>query len=155
MPPDRHPKFYSAQRFTLNLTRAEMIAAGWSPSVRLFEAAACSVPIIGDAWPGLGEFFHAGSEILVAADSQDVVSFLMEMPEEERRVIGQAARRRVLASHTAACRAKELEACLLQICRPAEFTIGDATDHEHIQIQPELMARRRRLTDDGVVGRGE
>jgi spore maturation protein CgeB len=118
MPPDRHPKFYSAQRFTLNLTRAEMIAAGWSPSVRLFEAAACGIPIIGDAWPGLGEFFHAGSEILVAADSQDVVSFLMEMPEEERRVIGQAARRRVLASHTAACRAKELEACLLQICRP-------------------------------------
>jgi spore maturation protein CgeB len=118
MPPDHHPRFYSAQRFTLNLTRAEMVAAGWSPSVRLFEAAACGVPIIGDEWPGLGEFFHAGSEILIAVDSQDVVSVLTEMPEEERRGIGAAARRRVLASHTAACRAKELEAHLLQICRP-------------------------------------
>ena len=118
MPPHRHPAFYSAQRFTLNVTRAEMTAAGWSPSVRLFEAAACGVPIIGDEWPGLGEFFHAGSEILIAVDSQDVVSVLMEMPEEERRGIGAAARWRVLASHTAACRAKELEAHLLQICRP-------------------------------------
>jgi spore maturation protein CgeB len=119
MPPDRHPQFYNAQRFTLNLTRAEMVAAGWSPSVRLFEAAACGVPIIGDEWPGLGEFFHAGSEILIAVDSQHVVSVVVEMREEERRGIGEAARRRVLASHTAACRAKELEAHLLQICRPA------------------------------------
>jgi spore maturation protein CgeB len=120
MPPDHHPQFYNAQRFTLNLTRAEMVAAGWSPSVRLFEAAACGVPIIGDEWPGLGEFFHAGSEILIAVDSQHAVSIVMDMPEEERRGIGEAARRRVLASHTAACRAKELEDHLLQIRRPAE-----------------------------------
>jgi spore maturation protein CgeB len=118
MPPDRHRHFYSAQRFTLNLTRAEMSAAGWSPSVRLFEAAACGVPIIGDEWVGLGDFFHAGTEILTAVDSQDIVSVLMEIPEDQRRSIAEAARKRVLASHTAACRAKELEAHLLQICRP-------------------------------------
>ncbi len=46
-------RFYNQQRFTLNVTRADMIAAGWSPSVRLFEAAACGTPIISDAWAGL------------------------------------------------------------------------------------------------------
>ena len=66
MPPDRHARFYNAQRFTLNITRADMVAAGWSPSVRLFEAAACGVPVISDAWPGLNEFFRPGSRILVA-----------------------------------------------------------------------------------------
>ena len=34
---------------------AEMRAAGWSPSVRLFEAAACGVPVISDWWQGLDE----------------------------------------------------------------------------------------------------
>ena len=51
--PDRHPWFYGRQRFTLNVTRADMVRLGYSPSVRLFEAAACGVPIISDWWPGL------------------------------------------------------------------------------------------------------
>jgi spore maturation protein CgeB len=48
-----HRAFYNRQRFTLNVTRADMIAAGWSPSVRLFEAAACGTPIISDRWDGI------------------------------------------------------------------------------------------------------
>ena len=119
MPPFRHPAFYGAQRFTLNVTRAEMTTAGWSPSVRLFEAAACGVPIISDDWPGLDAFFNPGSEILIVGDSEGVVSAITELPEEQRRGIGEAARRRVLANHTAARRAKELEAHLLRICQPA------------------------------------
>jgi spore maturation protein CgeB len=58
--------FYGAQRFTLNLTRDDMKRAGYAPSVRLFEAAACGVPIISDTWPGLETFFRPGEEILVS-----------------------------------------------------------------------------------------
>jgi spore maturation protein CgeB len=50
LPPSEHAEFYAASRFTLNVTRADMIAAGWSPSVRLFEAALVrcrSSPIAG------------------------------------------------------------------------------------------------------------
>ena len=36
LPPEAHPEFYAASRFALNVTRADMIAAGYSPSVRLF-----------------------------------------------------------------------------------------------------------------------
>ena len=46
--PADHPAFYAASRFTLNVTREDMIRAGYSPSVRLFEAAACATPIISD-----------------------------------------------------------------------------------------------------------
>jgi spore maturation protein CgeB len=115
LPPDRHAGFYGGQRFTLNLTRADMVAAGWSPSVRLFEAAACGVPVISDAWPGLDQFFRIGSEILIAASTEDVVSILTGMPEDERRSIAAAARQRVLLSHSAACRAEELEHLLLAL----------------------------------------
>src|SRR4029078_9594457 len=51
--PREHPYFYASQRFTLNVTRQAMVDAGWSPSVRLFEAAACGTPVISDPWPGL------------------------------------------------------------------------------------------------------
>ena len=107
--PGEHRRFYNAQRFTLNLTRQEMIRAGWSPSVRLFEAAAAGVPIISDWWEGLDRLFEPDREILIAGDGDDVIRFLTEVPEDRRRAIGFAARRRVLSAHTAAHRAAELE----------------------------------------------
>ncbi|HEX8170841.1 MAG TPA: glycosyltransferase [Thermoanaerobaculia bacterium] len=107
--PREHRRFYNAQRFALNVTRAEMIRAGWSPSVRLFEAAACGVPIISDWWDGLGSLFEPGREILIAETAADVLHYLRRLDDEERRAIGARARDRVLGEHTAAHRARELE----------------------------------------------
>lgn len=113
IPPAKHCAFYCTQRYTLNVTRAQMVSVGWSPSVRLFEAAACGVPIISDFWAGLDMFFTPGREILIARSSDDVVRILQELPEYERRQIAVRARRRVLSEHTAARRAEELESILL------------------------------------------
>ena len=115
LPPGGHRRFYNGQRFTLNLTRADMVAAGWSPSVRLFEAAACGVPIISDWWPGLDAFFAPGREILIARSGREVLAFLRELPEAERAAIGARARERVLAAHTADHRAAELEGYVLPV----------------------------------------
>jgi spore maturation protein CgeB len=104
--PAAHRAFYNAQRFTLNVTRAEMVRAGYSPSVRLFEAAACGTPVISDEWPGLAELFTPGEEILIAKTTDDVLRFLQNT--ENARAIGQNARARVLAEHTATHRAGEL-----------------------------------------------
>ncbi|HZZ88343.1 MAG TPA: glycosyltransferase, partial [Caulobacteraceae bacterium] len=112
VPPAAHPAFYAASRFTLNVTRADMIAAGFSPSVRLFEAAACGVPIISDAWEGLDTLFRPGREIILAEDADTVLRALSDMPDGERKRIGSGARERVLAAHTAQHRAAELEAML-------------------------------------------
>ncbi|CAA9223134.1 MAG: Spore_germination_protein_CgeB [uncultured Chthoniobacterales bacterium] len=108
--PKHHREFYNAQRFTLNVTRADMIRAGYSPSVRLFEAAACGTPIISDEWAGLDEFFEPGREILIATSTEDMVEILQGMPESDAREIGRRARERVLAEHTAGHRASELVA---------------------------------------------
>jgi spore maturation protein CgeB len=109
LPPAGHRTFYNAQRFTLNVTRADMVAAGWSPSVRLFEAAACGTPIISDWWAGLDTLFVPGDEVLIAHTPEDTLRYVRELGEEERRAIGARARTRVLADHTAAHRAAELE----------------------------------------------
>lgn len=110
LPPPEHPGFYAAQRFTLNLTRADMVAAGWSPSIRLFEAGACGTPVVSDRWAGLDDFFRPGEEIIVAASGRDVADCLTHTSEPERCRLGRAARARVMESHTAAARARELMA---------------------------------------------
>ena len=107
LPPAEHAAFYSASRYTLNVTRADMIAAGWSPSVRLFEAASCATPIISDRWDGLETLFAPDREIILADSTEDVVE---QLPSTAPATIGQAARERILAAHTSAHRAEELEA---------------------------------------------
>ncbi len=113
--PAEHAAFYAAQAWTLNITRADMIAAGYSPSVRLFEATACGVPIISDDWRGLETIFAAGQEIVIACDAEDVLAALA-MPEAARDAVAQAGRARCLAAHTAAHRAAELRAAIAGVC---------------------------------------
>lgn len=110
LPPALHPQFYSSARWQLNATRADMVQAGWSPSVRLFEAAACGAAMISDRWPGIEHFFTPGEEILLPESTEEVIDILRGTPEDVRRAIGLAARERIVAEHTAAHRAEELEA---------------------------------------------
>jgi len=109
LPPAQHRAFYNAQKVTLNITRSEMLQAGFSPSVRLFEAAACGVPIISDNWPGLDLFFELDTEILIAYSGCEIEACLNGLSSARRKQIGERARQRVLAKHTAIHRAQELE----------------------------------------------
>ncbi len=112
LPPAEHADFYSASRLTLNVTRADMIAAGWSPSVRLFEAAACGTPILSDRWDGIDSLFEPGTAILLADTTGDA---LVALARSDADAIGMAARITVLAEHTASHRAAELEAHLAAV----------------------------------------
>ena len=109
LPPALHPVFYSSARWQLNATRADMVAAGWSPSVRLFEAAACGAALISDRWPGIDHFLTPGKEILLPSTTEEVVHVLANTHDDDRRAIGLAARARIVAEHTAEHRAEELE----------------------------------------------
>jgi spore maturation protein CgeB len=107
--PRHHAQLYSSSRITLNVTRREMVLAGYSPSVRLFEAAACGAAIASDNWPGLETFFTPGREILLVTGSDDIVRDLKNYDDSELQRIGRAARDRVLACHTSDVRAQEFE----------------------------------------------
>jgi spore maturation protein CgeB len=112
--PGDHARFYASQRLTLNITRQPMVEAGWSPSVRLFEAAACGIPVVSDWWAGLETFFTPGEEILVARSADDVVDFVHSR-DDELAEIGSRARARVLAEHTGERRAEQLERHVAQL----------------------------------------
>jgi spore maturation protein CgeB len=127
LPPGSHSEFYCSLRYTLNLTRQHMAAAGYSPSVRLFEAAACGVPVISDAWPGIDELFIPDREILLANETDDIVSILSESRQVKHRKLAAAARERVLKSHTAEARAIEFERYVGEVInRPAGMATVEA-----------------------------
>jgi spore maturation protein CgeB len=122
--PSQHRRFYSQQRFALNLTRAAMIKVGYSPSVRLFEAAACGTPIISDCWPGIESFFVPDREILLAKGPKEVLGFLSNISEQERSDIASRALKRVLRDHTSARRAQQLEEILQQVAASRECGVN-------------------------------
>jgi spore maturation protein CgeB len=132
LPPRQHAEFYAMQRFTLNVTRADMRSAGYSPSVRLFEAAACGTPIVSDDWPGLAEIFLPDEEILVAHSSRDVCEWLRSMTEADRLRIAANARERTLAEHSSLHRAEQLEG----------YIHGAKRDKHHGELRSDLRVAR-------------
>lgn len=113
LPPSQHAEFYCRQRFTLNITRADMRRVGWSPSVRLFEAASCGTAIISDRWDGLTSLLPERKAVLIADETEDVVHTVSHLDHRTRMEIGQAARRIALTNHSGVARARKLEELLV------------------------------------------
>lgn len=107
--PPEHRAFYCSLGFTLNLTRKAMKTAGFSPSVRLFEAAACGCAIASYYWNGLEAFFTPHEEIALVERTTDLLRLLSSSTPLDRRKFGERAHERVLASHSGLARARELE----------------------------------------------
>jgi len=118
--PRWHARFYCSSRLTLNVTRRAMVQAGFSPSVRLFEAAACGATLISDNWAGLDTFFTPGQEILVPVGAEDVVEYLTNATHNELQRIGALAQERVLAEHTSQRRAEQFEEYVQHVKRSGE-----------------------------------
>jgi len=104
--PSGHPALYSSSRATLNITRDGMARAGYCPSGRFFEAAACGTPILSDWWEGLDEFFGP-EEIAVVRNETDVLAVLSWDDAELARMAARA-RQRTLDEHTGEDRARQL-----------------------------------------------
>jgi spore maturation protein CgeB len=122
VPPPDHPALYSSSRITLNITRSAMAGVGHCPSGRLFEAAACGTPILSDVWEGLEQFFEPGREVMVARNTDDTLSALGRS-DKELGSLSQRARARVLAQHSADCRAREFEDLLGSAASPTSAPV--------------------------------
>jgi spore maturation protein CgeB len=107
LPPPEHAAFFCSSRLTLNVTRRAMAEMGWCPSGRLFEAAACGVPILSDNWEGLDTFFRPNEEIILAGGAADAVAAL-ESGDQELSSMARRAPERTLEEHSSSRRASEL-----------------------------------------------
>jgi spore maturation protein CgeB len=107
-----HNVFNASPLAVLNVARDSMADVGFSPATRVFEAAGAGACLITDAWEGIELFLRPGEEVLVARDGQDVAQHLQALTRARARAIGEAARQRVLAEHTYARRAAEVDQLL-------------------------------------------
>jgi spore maturation protein CgeB len=109
-----HNAFNVTPRAILNINRASMATAGFSPPTRLFEVAGAGACLITDTWDGIEMFLNPGSEVLVARDGSDVVDLMQNLSAAQAKEIGGAARCRILAEHTYDKRASVLHRVLLE-----------------------------------------
>jgi spore maturation protein CgeB len=109
---ERHNAFNASAMAVLNVARDTMAAVGFSPATRIFEAAGAGACLITDAWDGIEAFLTPGEEILVARDGGDVVEHLATLTPQAAHEMGARARRRVLAEHTYAQRARIVDGLL-------------------------------------------
>jgi spore maturation protein CgeB len=107
-----HNAFNVTPLAVLNISRESMARYGFSPATRVFEAAGAGACLITDAWEGIEMFLEPEREVLVAADGEEVAARLRDLDPETARRIGRAARRRILAEHTYAHRAAQVESVL-------------------------------------------
>lgn len=107
-----HNTFNCSVRMVLNVNRESMARFGWSPPTRVFEAAGAGACLIVDEWEGIGDFLEPGSEVLVAADGEQVARYLETVGSGEAAAIGERARKRLLADHTYDHRARQVEQLL-------------------------------------------
>ena len=107
-----HNALNSTPLAVLNVTRDSMVANGWSPATRVFEAAGAGACLITDAWPGIELFLEPDREVLVARDGDEVAAHVETLDPERARAIGAAALERVLREHTYSQRAEQVEEIL-------------------------------------------
>jgi spore maturation protein CgeB len=112
VPPGAHNAVNCSATAVLNVTREDMVDNGWSPATRVFEAAGAGACLISDTWRGMEDFLEPGEEVLLAADGAEVAELLAELEPGDARRIGAAARRRMLAQHTYAHRAAQIDEIL-------------------------------------------
>lgn len=107
-----HNAFNCTPQAVLNISRESMARYGFSPATRVFEAAGAAACLITDAWEGIEMFFEPGREVLVARNGEEVAEHVRSLTPAAANVIGEQAYRRVLAEHTYAHRAEQLESLL-------------------------------------------
>jgi spore maturation protein CgeB len=110
-----HNAFNCTPRAVLNVSRESMARFGFSPATRVFEAAGAGACLITDHWEGVELFLEPGEEVLVARDGHGVAQHVRALTAEKAARIGAAAKSRVLAEHTYAHRAVQLEQVLKAI----------------------------------------
>jgi spore maturation protein CgeB len=108
-----HNAFNCTPRAVININRDSMARTGFSPPTRVFEAAGAGACLIVDAWEGIELFLEPEAEVLVARSGAEVSEHIAALDAQSAGRIGRAALRRILAHHTYAQRALQVEATLL------------------------------------------
>jgi spore maturation protein CgeB len=124
-------KAYARARVTVHIPRRwyrERLTG--IPTIRVFEALACGIPLISAPWQDVEGLFAPGTEFLMARDPGDMTQHLRRLllDADERREIARNGLRRILTRHTCLHRVLELERILKGLhVAPKQPTLSQVT----------------------------
>jgi spore maturation protein CgeB len=104
------PGTYAESRITMHIPRQQYVGAmAGIPTIRVFEALACGVPLISAPWPDTERLFREG-DFRFVRNTKESIAAMDCLLGDERAAAEQAARglETVLARHTCMHRAQEL-----------------------------------------------
>jgi spore maturation protein CgeB len=111
LPNHRAPDVFARARTTVHVPRRPYAAAlPGIPTIRMFEALACGIPLVSAPWSDTEGLFRAGEDYLVARDGRETcaqLERLLTRPREAQR-LATSGRARVLDRHTCGHRADQL-----------------------------------------------
>jgi spore maturation protein CgeB len=111
LPNYRVPEAFANYRITLHIPRRPYVQAlPGIPTIRVFEALACGIPLICAPWRDDEHLFAPGADYLTARDGgemRDHLEMLLSDPPLARR-LAEHGHRTILARHTCAHRVDEL-----------------------------------------------
>jgi spore maturation protein CgeB len=111
LPNHRVPRAFARHRATVHVPRRPYAAAlPGIPTIRIFEALACGIPLVSAPWDDAEGLFRPGEDFLLARDGAEMERHLRLLLCDKVRVDALAASglERILARHTCAHRVDEL-----------------------------------------------
>lgn len=116
LPNHEAPQAFSRARVTVHVPRRPYVQAlPGIPTIRVFEALACGIPLVSAPWWDAEGLFKPGRDFLFVRTGEEMrrVLGVVLADDQLRRELAEHGRRTVLARHTCAHRVDEL----LTICR--------------------------------------
>jgi spore maturation protein CgeB len=125
LPNFRAPEIFARHKATVHVPRRPYVEAlRGIPTIRVFEALACGIPLVSAPWDDVEGLFRPGADFLVARDGAAMSRHLALLREDAgaRQEIAASGLETIRRRHTCAHRVDEL----LAICR--ELGIPSAKD---------------------------
>jgi spore maturation protein CgeB len=111
LPNYRAPEVFAGFAVTVHVPRRPYVAAlPGVPTIRMFEALACGIPLVSAPWDDCEGLFEPGADFLVARDGQEMRVQLTRVLKDPpvAQALAEHGRRTILARHTCSHRVDEL-----------------------------------------------
>lgn len=105
------PSLFARYRCTVHVPRRPYVKAlPGIPTIRIFEALACGIPLVSAPWNDAERLFHPGEDFLVARDGNEMKTQLRRILDDPdfAHALAERGRATVIARHTCAHRVDQL-----------------------------------------------
>jgi spore maturation protein CgeB len=123
----RAPEVFARHRVTVHVPRRPYVRAlPGIPTIRMFEALACGIPLVSAPWSDAEHLFTPGTDYLVASSGEQMRRHLRDLLSDPSYAgaVAAAGRRTVLERHTCAHRVDQLAAIVDEIQAGSGLTAG-------------------------------